>query len=122
MDYQIELRYQKLVAHLEKSLGPDLDVHALLFLIGVNELGIGHKRYSKQEKTDLIHVAICTLLVPAGYYEFKGRDEDGWPHFELLKNLPAINSKDQEHLIKEAMLDYFLEHQYYDEIKDLVSD
>ena len=54
MDYQIELRYQKLVAHLEKSLGPDLDVHALLFLIGVNELGIGHKRYSKQEKTDLI--------------------------------------------------------------------
>ena len=122
MDYQIELRYQKLVAHLEKSLGPDLDVHALLFLIGVNELGIGHKRFSKQEKTDLIHVAICTLLVPAGYYEFKGRDEDGWPHFELLKNLPAINSKDQEHLIKEAMLDYFLEHQYYDEIKDLVSD
>ena len=120
MDHDIELRYQKLLKHLEKSFGEDLDVHALLFLIGVNELGIGHKKFSKHEKTDLIHVAICTLMIPAGYYEFKGRDEDNWPHFELVKNLPAINSKDQEHLIKEAMLDYFLEHGYYDELDDVV--
>ena len=28
----------------------------------------------KQEKTDLIHVAICTLFVPSGYYEFKGEE------------------------------------------------
>tara|TARA_B100000609_G_scaffold97072_1_gene77258 strand:- start:452 stop:799 length:348 start_codon:yes stop_codon:yes gene_type:complete len=115
MDYEIELRYQKLNKHLEKTFGDDLDVHALLFLIGVNELGKGHNKYSKQEKTDLIHIAICTLLTPAGYYEYKGRDEDGWPHFELLSNLPPINSKEQEHLIKEAMLDYFIEHQYYTE-------
>ena len=121
MDHDIALRYQKLLKHLEKSFGEDLDVHALLFLIGVNELGIGHKKFSKQEKTDLIHVAICTLMVPAGYYEFKGRDEDGWPHFELIKNLPSINSKDQEHLIKEAMLDYFIEHEYYDELADITS-
>ena len=120
MDHDIELRYQKLLKHLEKSFGEDLDVHALLFLIGVHELGIGHKKFSKQEKTDLIHVAICTLMIPACYYEFKGRDEDNWPHFELVKNLPAINSKDQEHLIKEAMLDYFLEHGYYDELDDVV--
>ena len=120
MDHDIELRYQTLLKHLEKSFGEDLDVHALLFLTGVNELGIGHKKFSKQEKTDLIHVAICTLMIPAGYYEFKGRDEDNWPHFELVKNLPAINSKDQEHLIKEAMLDYFLEHGYYDELDDVV--
>ena len=113
MDHEIELRYQKLIKHLEKTFGEDLDVHALLFLIGVNELGKGHDKYSKQEKTDLIHVAICTLLAPAGYYEYKGRDEDGWPHFESLRNLPPINSKDQEHLIKEAMLDYFIEHQYF---------
>ena len=113
MDHEIELRYQKLTKHLEKTFGEDLDVHALLFLIGVNELGKGHDKYSKQEKTDLIHIAICTLLTPAGYYEYKGRDEDGWPHFESLRNLPPINSKDQEHLIKEAMLDYFIEHQYF---------
>ena len=115
MDHEIELRYHILNKHLEKTFGEDLDVHALLFLIGVNELGKGHDKYSKQEKTDLIHVAICTLLTPAGYYEYKGRDEDGWPHFERLRNLPPINSKDQEHLIKEAMLDYFIEHEYFTE-------
>lgn len=115
MDHDIELRFQNLKTHLEKTFGEDLDIHALLFLIGVNEYGKGHQKYSKQEKTDLIHVAICTLLAPAGYYDYKGRDEDGWPHFELVQNLPPIQKKDQEHLIKEAMLDYFKEHQYFEE-------
>ena len=49
MDYEIELRYQKLNKHLEKTFGDDLDVHALLFLIGVNELGKGHNKYSITE-------------------------------------------------------------------------
>ena len=114
MDHDIELRFQNLKSHLEESFGEDLDIHGVLFLIGVNELGQGHKKYSKQEKTDLIHVAICTLLVPYGYYEYKGRDEEGWPHFELVQNLPAISSKQQQHLIKEGLLDYFKAHNYYE--------
>ena len=113
MDHDIELRFLNLKLHLEKSFGEDLDIHGMLFLIGVNELGRGHRKYSKQEKTDLIHVAICTLLVPYGYYEYRGRDEDGWPHFELIHNLPAINSEQQQHLIKEGVLDYFKKHNYY---------
>ena len=115
MDHDIELRFQKLTKHLEKSFGEDLDIHAMLFLIGINEYGQGHKKYSKQEKTDLIHVAICTLLVPSGYYEYKGRDEEGWPHFELIKKLPAIESNQQQHLIKEALLDYFKSNEYFSE-------
>ena len=70
---------------------------------------------SKDKKVDVMHIAVCSVLEPAGYYEFLGRDEDGWPHFENIRNLPPINSKDQEHLIKEAMLDYFIEHQYFEE-------
>ncbi len=115
MDHDIELRFQKLTKHLEQTFGEDLDIHAMLFLIGVNEYGKGHEKYSKQDKTDLIHVAICTLLVPAGYYEFKGRDEEGWPHFELVNKLPAIGSDEQQHLIKEALLDYFTTNNYYSE-------
>ena len=113
MDHDIELRFQNLKSHLEQSFGEYLDIHGVLFLIGVNELGHGHKKYSKQEKTDLIHIAICTLLVPYGYYEYKGRDEEGWPHFELIHNLPAISSKQQQHLIKEGVLDYFKTHDYH---------
>ena len=48
MDHDIELKFQKLKNSLEKDFGPGLDVPALLFLIGVNELGVGYKNFSKQ--------------------------------------------------------------------------
>lgn len=115
MDYEIEIRFQKLKKHLELTFGEGMDVQALLFLIGVNELGIGHKTFSKQEKTELLHVAVCTLLEPYGYYEFDHRDEENWPHFKLLKELPPLNHSEQQHLIKEAMLDYFIANDYYTE-------
>jgi hypothetical protein len=54
-----------------------------------------------------MHVAICTLLEPAGYYKFLGRDEENWPHFELVKPLPQLTEREQQHLMKEAILDYF---------------
>jgi hypothetical protein len=113
MDYDIELRFQKLKTHLELTFGEGMDVQALLFLIGVNELGIGHKTFSKQEKTELLHIAICTLLEPYGYYEFEQRDADNWPHFKLLKQLPTLSHSEQQHLIKEAMLDYYIANDYY---------
>ncbi len=118
MDFDIELRFQKLKSYLEKEFGEGMDIQAILFLIGVNELGQGHKTFSKQEKTDLLHVAICTLLEPYGYYEFAGKDEDEWPHFNLLKELPPLNHQEQQHLIKEAMLDYFIANDYYSETVD----
>ena len=115
MDHDLEIRFQKLKTYLELSFGEGMDVQALLFLIGVNELGIGHKTFSKQEKTELLHIAICTLLEPYGYYQFEYLDNENWPHFKLLKNLPPLNHSEQQHLIKESMLDYFIRNDYYKE-------
>ncbi len=115
MDYHVELRFQKLKAKLEEKFGEGMDVQAILFLIGVNELGTGYNRFRKDEKTDLMHVAVCTLLEPYGYYEFEGRDPDNWPHFKLLKQLPPLDHQQQQHLIKEAMIDYFIQNEYFDE-------
>lgn len=115
MDYDIEIRFQKLKTHLEKEFGEGMDVQAILFLIGVDEFGSGYRVFSKQEKTDLLHVAICTLLEPMGYYRFLKRDEENWPHFELIKPLPPLSDRDQQHLIKEAMLDYFIRNGIYEE-------
>lgn len=115
MDYEIELRFQRLKSDLEKKFGEGMDVQAILFLIGVNEYGNGYKKFKKNEKTDLLHVAVCSLLEPYGYYEFIGRDEDNWPHFKLIKQLPPLNDREQQHLIKEAMLDYFTRNGYYTE-------
>ena len=56
---------------------------------------------------DLMHVAVCTVLVPQGFYEFKGRDDDGWPHFEEKIPLPALEPKEQDRLIRRALVEYF---------------
>lgn len=114
MDYDMELKFQQLKSELEKKFGEGMDTQAILFLVGVNELGIGYKEFSKQEKTDLLHVAICTLLEPYGYYEFEGRDEEQWPHFKTLKTLPNLNDREQQHLMKEALIAYFHQNDYFD--------
>jgi len=112
MDYNTELRFQKLIQELKPRFDMDLDLTALIYLIGVNEVGFGFRSYTKQEKMDLMHVAICTLLSPAGYYEFSHRDDQNWPHFTLLQPLPTLNDKEQNHLLKEAIIDYFNEKEY----------
>ncbi|MFT5860673.1 MAG: hypothetical protein ACI865_002787 [Flavobacteriaceae bacterium] len=114
MDYDIELKFQQVKASLETTFGGGLDMQSILFLIGVNELGIGHRDFSKKEKTELLHVAICTLLEPYGYYEFEGRDDENWPHFKILKKLPALDHLEQQHLMKEAMIEYFTQNDYVD--------
>lgn len=107
MDYAVEIKFQELVKFLETKFGEGLDSQAILFLIGVHELGQGYKKFSKQEKTELLHVAVCTILEPYGFYEFIGKDDDKWPHFELKKQLPHLEERQQQHLIKEAIINYF---------------
>ncbi|HZH86935.1 MAG TPA: hypothetical protein VFD77_06440 [Brumimicrobium sp.] len=107
MDYAIEIKFKELLAELDKTFGGGLDVQSILFLIGVQELGKGHKNFSKREKTELMHVAVCTVLEPYGYYKTIGRDGDNWPHFEFLKELPPLDERQQQHLMKEAIITYF---------------
>jgi len=47
------------------------DLQSILYLIGIQELGRWdpEKNFSKEEKQDLMHVAVCTLLEEDGYFE-----------------------------------------------------
>ncbi len=112
MDHEIEIKFQAVIKELEKEFGEGMDVQAILFLIGVNELGIGYKDFSKSEKTDVLHIAVCTILEPYGYYKFSHRDEENWPHFTLEKEIPPINGREQQYLIKEAITDYLIINNY----------
>ena len=112
MDFDTELRFQKLINCLKPTFEMDLDLTALIYLIGLNEAGFGFRVYSKQEKMDLMHVAICTLLAPGGYYEFSHRDDQNWPHFTVVQTLPTLNEMEQKHVLKEAVIDYFIENEY----------
>ena len=89
--------------------GEDLDLQAILFLIGVNELGQGYREFTKEEKINLLHIAICKLLSRYGYYEQIGKDDEGWPHWKTNTNLPQLKPGEQAVLMKEAAILYFTE-------------
>ena len=107
MDYVFEKTWNETVSKISASFGEKLDYAAILFLIGVQELGQDYQKYKKDEKLELMHVGICSLLVPYGYYTFVGRDEQGWPHFERNGDLPNLTPTEQELLVKKAIVNYF---------------
>lgn len=82
-------------------------MNAVLFLIGVQELGKGPGNFSKEEKQDLMHIAICKLMSLSGYYELEGLDENGWPHWKLVRKLPHFDLLEQEKLLKMQAIEYF---------------
>lgn len=86
---------------------PDLD--AMLFLIGVQELGKGYGEFKKDDKLNLMHIGVCRLLEPFGYYQFTGTDKDGWPHFDFIEELPPLKDNEQTLLMKQAIIQYFQE-------------
>ena len=98
------------VRHLVRdSLGQKSlpNFNAILMLIGVQELGRWQSKFSKEEKQDLMHIAVCRLLSYDGFYEFEGRDADGWPHWKQLKLFKLKGVKEQERFLKEKMIKYF---------------
>jgi len=107
LDIDFQREWRELIDRLEKRFGEGMELETVLFLIGVQELGQGHREFKKHEKLDLMHIAICRLLSRYGYYEFEGVDGDGWPHYRALAKLPTLNPKEQSQLMKEAVIEYF---------------
>lgn len=83
------------------------DLNAVLMLIGIQELGALRTSFTKEEKQDLMHIAVCRLLSFDGYYEFKGLDQDGWPHWKKTKHVPIKGVKEQEKMLKMKVIEYF---------------
>ena len=107
MDETLKEDWDKLMKRMELQFGEGIEMDGLLLLIGAQELGKGYKKFTKDEKLDVLHVALCTLLEPLGYYKFSHKDEDGWPHWDAVTNLPPMKAGDQTRLVKRAIIDYF---------------
>ena len=99
--------WDRLRIKLKQTVGRRPDVQGILFLIGHRELGQLRTDFKKEEKQDLIHVGVCTLLAREGYYHFIAKDGDGWPHFELNYDMPTLSGENQERLLKKLILEYF---------------
>jgi hypothetical protein len=107
-DLDLERVWSALLADVERLIGKKpKDLNAVLFLIGVQELGKGKQFFSKEEKQDLMHLGICKALSFSGYYELEGLDKDGWPHWKLVKKLPHFDLLEQEKLLKLHVIEYF---------------
>ena len=109
-DLELERTWQSLRLKLKDVVGKKpKDLNSILLLIGVQELGKGTLEFSKEQKQDLMHIAICKVLSLSGYYVLEGLDEEGWPHWKNIKALPHFDLQEQEQLLKMHVLEYFEE-------------
>jgi hypothetical protein len=115
-DEQLKNRWNNVVQILSNQFaeGDVSDLDAIIYLIGVQELGKVHQTFKKDEKLNLMHIAICRLLEPYGFYEFDFVDKDGWPHYSVKEELPPLKAGEQSVLMKEAIVNYFLEKEVID--------
>ena len=103
----LQTRWWALEATLLDRFGKKPDLEAILFLIGIQETGFVEQKISKEQKQDLMHVAVCTLMGQSGYYEVEQADADGWPHFKQIKEIPNWSLMEQENILKDHVLLYF---------------
>jgi len=105
---EINLKWSMLQQRIAEDFDnekPDLKV--MLFLIGVQELGQGARKFSKRQKEELMHIANCKLFSLMGFYELEGLDQDGWPHWKRVGVIPNYTLLEQEMVLKSLMIEYF---------------
>ena len=113
-DEELKKRWEEVVRKLSDQFadGDPLDLDGIIYLIGVQELGQLHRAFKKDEKLNLMHIAICRLLEPYGYYTFDYFDEQGWPHYTIKEALPNLKAGEQSILMKDAIVNYFIEAEF----------
>ena len=108
---EINIKWKELQERLARDFDSDKpDIKVVLFLIGVQELGKGPRKFSKRQKEELMHIANCRLFSELGFYELEGLDQDGWPHWGLVKPIPSYTLLEQEMLLKSLIITYFEEN------------
>ena len=109
-DPKLKERWELLIDQLSQQFSDAeaLEIEGVLYLIGLQEFGKIEQKFKKDDNVNLIHVGICSVLEPYGFYCFDFIDDDGWPHFELVESLPVLKPGEQSLLIKTAIVDYFL--------------
>jgi hypothetical protein len=108
LNEEIRLKWSQVMDFFEKKFDKKPDLNAILFLIGIRELGeLPEKNFTKEEKTYLMHMANCKLFSYSGYYQMNGIDRKGWPVWENLKPLPNLTLFEQENILRQHIIEYF---------------
>ena len=116
MNSELKTKWTNLKVKLSNDFSDNqlIDLDAIIFLIGLQELGQFQKKFNKQKKLEILHIAVCKLLSDYGYYQLEYIDQEGWPHYKLNENLPNLKPGEQTILIKKAIINYFEKSNYID--------
>lgn len=108
LNEEIRLKWSQVMDFFEIKFDKKPDLNAILFIIGIRELGeLPEKNFTKEEKTYLMHMANCKLFSYSGYYQLNGIDSKGWPVWENLKPLPNLTLFEQENMLRQHIVEYF---------------
>lgn len=110
-DWELDFEWLRVRHYVKDAMKRDdlPDLNMVLLLIGMQELGRWKKKFTKEEKQDLMHIAVCRLLSYEEYFEFIGRDADGWPHWKQVREMNTQNLGQQERLLQRMAVKYFKE-------------
>ncbi|MBT8327164.1 MAG: hypothetical protein KJP21_05540 [Bacteroidia bacterium] len=96
---------------IERVFKKTPDLSAILYVVGMRELGKAQTKYSKEEKVRLMHIATCRVLSTSGHYKLTGIDSNDWPVWELVEKLPNQDLLEQEMYLRHHIINYFEEEE-----------
>lgn len=112
METTVKDKWGTIIEFLTERFNKKPDMEAILFIIGLREFGDhAHREFTKDEKVNLMHSAVCRLLSSSGYYELEGVDKDGWPIWKNIKEVPFLNIFEQETFLRHHIIAYFEEEE-----------
>lgn len=105
-------QYAVIIKQLSEQFNVEPTLEAILFLIGIQELGRGLQEFNRDEKMDLIQLGTLRVLSEFEYYEKAGEtDRDEWPIYQRNENLVLPEGSNQEEALKKGIVKYFLGNQ-----------
>ena len=104
---EVNDKWGQILKQLENQFGKKMDMNAILLVIGIREWGRVKDTYTKEEKVRLMHIAVCRIFSPGGYYKLKGHNYQAWPQWEKVTDLPFGDVFEQESLLRQHIVTYF---------------
>jgi hypothetical protein len=99
--------WKDLCKHLTMMFGIEVDMNGVLFLIGIREMGLLFREFSKEEKLNLINLGSCTLYKEMGLVEISGEDNERWPVFRQKTLAPVIAEELKLKTLQDCAIRYF---------------
>ncbi len=100
------IKWAQFKEDFKEQFGRYPSVISALFVIGLDQLP-GANPSTKEEKQEVIHVGLCTLLEEENLYRFTHFDEDGWPHFKPTDKAQTTDIEKQENYLKRRIIEHY---------------